>query len=226
MTYTHLARRATALACFLGPALLIVGSLLYLAQPGSGGLFVGPVVFNDPIHKLEWAFCNYFGLILLIPALFALAAIVGQRMQRLAVNAAAMGLLGICAALSSSYMEVYLAAVDRSGVDMSWLSLIPSSGPNPAQLIVGFPIILFFLSMVVMGYGVLRTGVLPRWAGALLIAAGLLQFDATGPQPSGLPLLTWLLAALCLAVVYAQVGARLWRGEGEPALAGQAARVA
>lgn len=211
--YTHLARRLTALACFLGPALLLLGSILYVVQPASGGLLADPETFNDPIHKLEWAFSGYFGHILLLPAFFALVARVGQRMPLLAITCAAMGLPGLAVAISSQNHEVSLATVDRNGMDVSWLTLVPSSGPSAAQLIVGLPIILYFLSMVILGIGVLRSSALPRWSGVPLILAGLLQFDATGPQPSGTPLLTWLLAALCLGLVYSQVGLLLWHGE-------------
>lgn len=224
MTYPRMVQRATAIACFLGPALLILGSALYTTRPSGGGIFAGSELFNDPINKLEWVLCSYFGSLLILPAYFRLVAMVGERMPRLAMTAAPMGLLGIASLISGHNYEVSLATVDRAGIDVSWLTLIAPSGPSAAQLLVGLPIVLYFLSLLLLGYGVLRSGALPRWAGVPLIAAGLLQFDSAGPQPSGLPLLTWLLAVLCLALVYALVGARLWRGESAPAMAGREAR--
>lgn len=158
MTYPFLARRATALVCVLGPALLILGSILYTVQPGSGGLFADLETFNDPIHKLEWALCGYFAYILLVPAFLALVAMVGQRMPLQAMTCAALGLPGFAAGISASYVEVSLATVDRSGVDMSWMTLYPSTGPTAAQLLVGLPIVLYFLSIIILGIGVLRSG--------------------------------------------------------------------
>lgn len=225
MTYAHLARRATALACFLGPALSILGVILYLARPGSPGLLADEAAFNIQANNVELVALGYFGHILLIPAFFGLAALVGQRQPRLAITAAAMGLLGIAAVVGVNYQAVSIASAARSGVAIAW-DIFYQNGVSAAQLAVGLIHLLYHLAKIALGVGILRTGALPRWAGALLIVAGLAQFDSIGPGMAGARVLMLLLASLCLLAVFAQVGARLWRGEGEQALAGQAAGVA
>ncbi len=244
MAYTRLAHRAQALACFLAPALFVLGSLLFVARLGPAGLFAGREVFNDTENKLEYMFFAYEAHLLMIPALFALAHFVGQKSPRLAVTCAALALFGLGSLIVNAYLELSVATAIRGGFPMNWDFFVGDTisatepvgtqhlmegvclrngnivrcgpvGPAPVLLFVGLPILLYFIAHILLGVGVLRTGVLPKWAGVLLIAAPLLQFDSNGPQPSGLPLLTSLLGALCLLVVYSLVGLRLWRGEAE-----------
>jgi hypothetical protein len=245
MAYTRLAHRAQALACFLAPTLCVLAFLLFVAHLGPAGLLAGRAVFNDSINKpVNSELLLYEAHILMVPALFALAHLVGQQSPRLAVTSAVMALFGLGTVIAASYLGVHVTTAIRSGFPMNWDFFIgdgfsatepagtqhliegvclrngnivrcgPTS-PAPVLLFVGLPILLYFMAHILLGIGVLRTGALPRWAGVLLIAAALLQFDSNGPQPSGLPLLTGLLSGLCLLVVYGLVGLRLWRGEAE-----------
>jgi hypothetical protein len=225
MTYAQLARRATALACFLGPTLIILGVILYVARPGSPGLFADEAAINLWANNVELMTLSYFGHILLIPAFFGLTALVGQRMPRLAITAAAMGLLGLAAIISFAYQGLNIASAARNGAAISW-DIFTQNGVTAAQLAAGLVHLLYHLAKIVLGVGILRTGVLPRWAGGLLILAGVLHFDSQGPGMLGVRVLTLLLTGLCLLAVYAVVGGRLWRGDEATTPARQAVGMA
>lgn len=244
MAYTRLAHRAQALACFLAPVLFVLAFLLVVARLGPASLFAEPAVFNDSENALEHSFSAYWAHLLMVPALFALAHLVGQKSPRLAVTCAVIALFGLGQLIASNELGMHVSIAVRNGFPMNWDFFIGDGfsatepagtqhlmegvclrngnivrcgpvGPSAAQLLTGLPILLYFIALILLGVGVLRTGVLPKWAGVLLIAAALLQFDSQGPQPSGLPVLTGLLSALCLLVVYSMVGLRLWRGEAK-----------
>lgn len=242
MAYTRLAQRAQALACFLAPACLLLAYIMLAARIG---LLAKGSLFNDSSFKLEHAFWGYWGFLLLIPAWFALTHQVGQKSPRLAVICAAVALFGLGAAITGAFLDMNVAIAVRDGFPMNWDFFVNTdslnigqvvettpvmtgvclragkivrcgpAGPGVEQLLMGLPLVLYFLSNIVLGIAILRTGALPRWSGGLLIAAVLLGFDSTGPQPSGVPMLTGLLSTLCLVVVYWLVGLRLWRGEAE-----------
>jgi hypothetical protein len=252
MTYTHLAQRAQGLACFLAPALSVLAWLLLAAHYGS--LLIVSTIMNDSSNQIAWNFVAYWAHLLLIPAFFGLAHLVGQKSPKLAVACAALALLGLGTLISQHKENLDVGVAIRDGFPINWDFFINADstvvgapafgqptnnetliegvclrnskivrcgelGPRVEQLIVGLPIMLYFLANILLGVAVLRSGVLPRWSGVLLIAAALLHFDATGPQPSGLPLLTGFLAALCLLVVYPVAGLRLWRDQLEGSMA-------
>jgi hypothetical protein len=240
-----MAQRAQALACLLAPALFVLAYILLAARIG---LWASNAVFNDGDSKLAYALVAYWASLLMIPAWFALAQLVGQQSPRLAVICAVLGLAGLGVFITVAYLDLNIAIANRGGFPMNWAFFIGGegfsatepagtqqliegvclrngdivrcgpSGPDALQLLIGLPIVLYFIANILLGIAVLRTGALPRWSGVLLIAFALLQFDSTGPQPSGLPLLTGLLASLCLLVVYSIVGLRLWRGAAETAI--------
>jgi hypothetical protein len=242
MAYTHLVHRAQALACFLAPVLFVVAFLLFWLHLGPSGLLAGSAVFNETSNNpAHFHFLMYEALILMIPAVFALTHLVGQTLPRLAATCAILAVFGLAAPIASHYLVLNVATAVQGGFPMNWDFFVGDSfsssepvgteqlmegvclrngkivrcgapAPKAILLFAGLPILLYFLVHVLLGAGVLRTGALPRWSGVLLIAAGLLHFDSTGPQPSNLPLLTGLLSGLCLLVVYSMVGLRFWRG--------------
>lgn len=215
MTYSQLVQRALAVVCFVAPLLFVVALVILALRLAPSYIFTPPAQANLSANRVPAAFLvAYFAHLLMIPAFFTLTAMVGQRAPRLAVTSAVMGLLGLGPLICGSFLDVNLGLVTQAGTPMEWDLFMPN-GPRPEQLIMGLPILLYFLANILLGVTVWRMGVLPRWTGTLLIGAGLLMFDWTGPQLSGVPLLTGLLASLCLLVVYVQVGSRLWRSEGK-----------
>lgn len=246
MTYTRLAYRAQGMACFLAPALSMLAWLLLAANYGS--LLIAPALMNDSSNQIAWNLVSYWAYLCLIPAFFGLAHLVGQKSPNVAIICVALALLGFGVLITAHGRGLDVGIAIRDGFPINWDffvnmdSINPGEstteqliegvclrnqkivrcgepGPSIEQLIVGLPLMLYFLANILLGVAVLRTGVLPRWSGLLLIAAGLLQFDSNGPQPSGLPLLTGFLAALCLLVVYVLAGWRLWQGQAEGAMA-------
>lgn len=219
MTYSQLAQRALAMACFVAPSLFVAGEATLALRLAPTYVLAPSTLFNLSVNKMQSAFLEYFAFLIMIPAFFALTSIIGQRAPRLAMTCAVMGLFGLGPLICGSYLNVNLAIASQAGTPMDW-DFFQQNGPRPEQLIMGLPIVLYFLANVLLGGVVWRTGVLPRWAGALLIAAGFLMFDWTGPQLSGRPLLTGLLAAVSLLLVYTLVGAQLWREADETRVAG------
>jgi hypothetical protein len=252
MTYSRLAHRAQGLACFLAPALAVLAWLLLAAHYGS--LLIVPIVMNNSSNQIAWNFFGYWAHLLLIPAFFGLAHLVGQKSPKLAVTCTILALLGLGTLITSHMRGMDVGIAIRDGFPINWDFFInvdstvvgapalgqPTNnetliegvclrnnkivrcgalGITTEQMIVGLPIMLYFLANILLGVSIIRTGALPKWSGVLLIAAALLQFDATGPQPSGLPLLTGFLAALCLLLVYPLAGLRLWRGQVEGSMA-------
>lgn len=245
MTYSRLVSRAQALACFIAPALAALAYILLATRVGSSGFFAQGSVFNNSALKLEHSFVGYWASLFIIPAFFALAGLVGETWPRLGVICSAMALVGLGPLITAYFLDLNVAVVVRDGFPMNWDFFINadslntraeitqvmtgvclqagrivrcgSPGISVEQLVMGLPILLYFIANIMLGVAVLRKSMLPRWSGALLIAFALLQFDSTGPQPSGVPLLTGLLSALCLVVVYWLVGLRLWRSASETA---------
>lgn len=199
MTYSRMAQRAAGVACFLAPAAWLTATLFQVAgsNPGSG-------------------IANYYFGLLLMPAFYALTFVVGKQTPRLALVCAVMGTLGIPVIITSGYIELATSIVSQqTGTHMGWDFFLNQAGDMLwILLIVGLPITLFFLSQIILGGSILRTGVLPRYVGALLIAYAILNFVHTaGPVKSGIALLPGILSAVCLLAAYSVLGIHLWRGD-------------
>lgn len=214
MAYTRFAQRAMGLACFLAPTLFLLAFLVYLPKLAPGYLFAPPEQAHASLNRLEFNFISYEANILLIPAFFALTYVVGQRAPRLAIACVVMGLYGLAVLITSANLDVNFSIATQAGTPVEW-DFFQKNGPNALQLVMGLPIVLYFLANILLGVGVFRTGALPRWLGAVLIVAGLFQFDTMGPNMMRVPMLTGTLAAMGLLIVYGHVGLRLWRGEAE-----------
>jgi hypothetical protein len=214
MTYARFVQRAQALACILAPSFYILAAISFIVQHGPASLFASRDAFNYTLSRVAYSLFSYEAHLLMIPAFFALTTVVGQRLSRLTSVGAVMAFLGLGTLVGANYQSVHVEVAERGGLDISW-DFYMQSGIAVEVLLIGLPIILYFLANILLGIGILRSGAMPRLSGVLLMAAGLLQFDSNGPQLSNLPLLTGLLAGLCLLVVYSSVAARLWRSENQ-----------
>lgn len=72
------------------------------------------------------------------------------------------------------------------------------------------------IGLVMLGIGVWRTTVLPKWGGALLVLGAIAFFLYQGPGGavvSVLPLIGNLTAGVCFLLAFPVAGLRLWQGD-------------
>jgi len=135
---------------------------------------------TTPEYVLTHVLGSGLGLILAVFGVFALGALLAaSRAPRLGLTAmvvTAFGLLlflfvgGVSAFAAPDQGQAYLAGIE--GLE----DLPPSYASNTMVLVMLVSIVVSFVGQVMLGVAVWRSGVLPRWAGVLWIAAALLMY--------------------------------------------------
>jgi hypothetical protein len=184
------------------------------------GVFIAlPTLFHpsdaDPraFQNVAWAPVHALLIVGAISALFGLIGLYRVQADRVG----ALGLAGCILSLGGTALVVAALVVDAFvlpilAADQAGQALLDPAGP-----LFGGALGLVFLTMAVtvalgsiaLGFATARAGVLPRWAGALILAGGpLLGF--TPPLPS----FVGMVGAVLLGAGYLWAGYAIWADQG------------
>ncbi|MBL8046066.1 MAG: hypothetical protein JNL09_05970 [Anaerolineales bacterium] len=187
MHYKNLVNRLQGLACILGPLLGLLAALAFLAGQ----------------QALEGVI-GYYGMILFIPLYLALAGIIGQQMPIYGLLCIILGLFaGAFGPFGLAMRVVYVAlvraevpsAVSAGNFDAAMATLFYA---HPEFVLMGILGLLWPLTHVINGIGLLRLGRSSIGSGLFLIAGGVCFFIAQALAIE-LPVLYPLAMALLLA---------------------------
>ena len=134
------------------------------------------------------------------------------KMPRLAFWSAVFVFLGGLSQIAVNRVAMELALLRRLGFEIYW---------NTTQMFLHpigiweFTVLLWMIGLVILGIGIWRTGVLPKWVGGLLALAGLAFFAYQGPGGlvPAIPPIAYQVTGLCFLLAFPVVGWRLWQLE-------------
>lgn len=204
MQYQLLVQRLQGLACILGPLLGLLGAVAFVAG-----------------HQVLEGVIGYYGMILFIPLYLTLAGIIGQQRPFYGLLCVILGLFaGAFGPFSSAMRVVYVAlvraevpgALAAGNFDAAMEALFYG---HPEFVVLGILGLLWPLTHILNGVGLLRLGKPFSWSGILLVAGGVSFFIAQA-LAVGLPVFYPLAMALLLAGS-APVGWRLLQGASQAA---------
>ena len=208
-SYERMVQRGMAVACFLFPLLFLVAAVFYLTGSREFYQDIGSWINSNDVstHGYGWL-AWYAGL----PAMIGVAWLLKEKMPRLAFWATLFTFIG-----GMSQVSVYRAGFEQAllrlqGFEIYWNT--PQLGAPPIYF-WAITVILWMIGLVLLGIGVWRTGVLPRWVGGLLVLSGLAFFAYQGPGGivPAIPPIALQVANVCFLLAFPMVGLRLWRGE-------------
>lgn len=186
MRYRHQVNRLQGLACLAGPLLGLLAALAFLAgQPALEGVF------------------GYYGMLLFTPLFLASARIIGQKWPDYGLLCVSLGLFaGAAGPLAMAMRVVYVAlvraevpgAVSAGHFDAAMEALFYG---NAEFVAIGLLGLLWPLTHILIGVGLLRLRRPFRWSGAFLAAGGI-SFLAAQALSIGLQLLYPLAMAFLL----------------------------
>jgi hypothetical protein len=195
-----------------------------LALMLAGLLIAIPTLFHpsdaDP-RAFQSAAWTPVHALLIVGAILSLFGLIGlYRVQ--AERTGALGLAGFILGLSGTALVVAALVADAFVIpvlaaDPAGMALLDPAGPlfgGALGLIFLLMGVTFALGSILLGFTTARAGVLPRWAGALILIGGpLLSF--TPP----LPTFVGMAGALLLGAGYLWAGYAIWAGQAASAMA-------
>jgi hypothetical protein len=194
MTMVNRALRWSGLA--LVAAALVLGALSVLGSLGLPGQFFSPLV----------------SLLALVGALLLMLALPGMY-ARQAEAAGGLGLVGHVLLAVGNVLLIGFAAGPLFNPSTTGLN----AKISVAAFVLGLALL---LGLVLTAMATLRARVYPRWAGILLLAAGvgsLLGFFVAWALPPLAAALIYVTGGATLTLALAWIGVALWRGAGQRA---------
>ncbi len=204
-TYQTLQQKLLGLAFILGPLLLTVGAATYVM--GIGLTPFGTDSWVDGIFQA-------LGLLIMVPILFELARILGQRAPIFGIICAITGLGWGISVIPASDRLLQMDLISAGLNESVWAV----SGNHPGWIPIILWMLLGMLTWILLGIGFLWKGGLPRWAAGLLIVATI--FFAVGVG-GGADIAFWQtgimypLACLMYLAALAPIGLRYLGGDSQ-----------
>lgn len=207
--YERIINGSMAVASFLFPLLYLGSAIFFLTDPGA--------FYPEPYEWMGGNDVEQFSLLWLawyagIPAMLGVASLLKRARPQLAGWAAVYLTIGGFTQTGFTLQMLQRAALKRVPFEPYHTMLLIDQSP---VYVWALSVMLWMAALVMLGVGIWRTGVLPRWTGALLVIGTLGFFLFQGP--GGLlspvvPLIGNGVAALCFLLAFPVVGLRLWRG--------------
>jgi hypothetical protein len=198
--YDQLQQTALGLAFILGPILMLAAAVTFV---------LGIKVTPDGLGSVTEGVFGVYGVILFIPIYLELARRLGQTSPVFGICCAITGLLGGAGGILAMGDRVLNRGVlVAAGVDATLYATIVET-MIPEVLAVGLIALLFPLTSILLGIGLLRAKTLAGWAAIALVLAGILFAGAQVTEtPFGLTVLypgaciLWLAALAPLGLRY------------------------
>jgi hypothetical protein len=200
--YQELRQRALGVAFLLGPILFIAAALVFVM-----GVNLNP----DGVGSRTEGLLGFYGAILFIPIYLELARMLGERRPVFGLITTVTGLLGASAAVVAYFDRIQRATLVAAGVDAALYETIINT-MIPETLATGLNALLFPLTSILLGIGLLAGNAMPKWAAIALLVAGLCFVAAQATETAfGLRVL-YPLACVLWLVVLAPIGLRYLSG--------------
>lgn len=210
--YEKLHARFSGVALIVAPLLLFFASVIKAAGIGSStGRW-----YDSWVESVV----TFLGMSLLIVALLALSRIAGSKQPVLGIICAIFGVLGTSAAFFPTAIRGIGARALAAGISMDQLDIlfggsdVPVSGPP--NLIAPF-LLLFFLSLILLAFGLWRINEVPRYSSILLPTGAVLFMVAQSPFE--VIVIAYVASTVAWLLAMAPIGIRLLRDDGIVAVA-------
>lgn len=172
--YDHFYSKLAGITLIAGPLLLVIAAMMAAAG-------IGTTTGRWYENFLEGALM-ITGFSLLIIGLQALSRRIGLSMPRLGIVTALIGVFGIAGALMPSFTRVEGSLMVARGITVEQLDRVHNSETlSSAELFILPFIICFFLTFLLVAYGLWRIKTTPRWA-PLMLAIGSVLFPMAQAQ--------------------------------------------
>jgi hypothetical protein len=204
-------RKGMAVACFLFPGLYLLSAVFFALDRGD--FLEAPVYSWTGGNDVQVYFLLSLAWFAAIPAMIGVARLLKDEMPRLAFWSVVFVFIGGLNQVSADRVALQQALLRELGFEVYWNTVEIDQFP---PIVVGIIIVFWMLGLVMLGVGVWRSGVLPRWAGALLALGSIAFFLYQGPGGiiPALPPIAYQVAAICFLLAFPVVGWRLW-GDSE-----------
>jgi len=149
-----------------------VGGVCLIAAPLLSAIS-SPLRFNEAT-LFAAGLTQMYSCVLFIPALFGLARLLHRTAPRLAVTGGLVGILGSVGGVNFATLLLYEWAARTAGADEATVGAITQTVQSRLWPALSLPTIMFPISFLILSIGIIRTGVMPRWVGALLCVAAII----------------------------------------------------
>lgn len=205
--YDHLYNKLAGITLIAGPLLLVIAAIVAAAGIGS---VTGRWYENFPEGALM-----IIGFSLLIIGLQALSRRIGLSMPRLGIVIALISALGIAGAIMPSFARVEGSNLVARGITAEQLDLVHNAETmTPAEFFILPFVICFFLSFLLIAYGLWRVKATPRWAPLMLAIGSVLFPMAQGQAEPNMVL--YVAATTAWLLGFAPVGVGMLRQTQAP----------
>ncbi|MCL4803873.1 MAG: hypothetical protein KJ046_06220 [Anaerolineae bacterium] len=195
--YNNLYTKLAGITLIVGPLLLFIAALIAAAGIGTT---TGRWYDNFPEGALM-----IIGFALLIIGLQALSRLIGESMPRLGITIAIMSAFGIVGGIRPSYARIEGAMMVTRGFTGEQLDRIHNAETMTSSELFILPFVLcFFLSFLLIAFGLWRVKAAPRFAPFLLVIGSVLFPMA---QAQAVPNFTlYVVATAAWLLGYAPIG--------------------
>ncbi len=195
--YESLQNRLAGVALIVGPALVVVAAMLSAAG-------IGTTTGRWYDNALE-GMLMLIGFSLQLIGLLTLARWIGHHRPQLGIVLTATSVLGTTGAILPSALRVFSLAELTLGITVQQLDVVhgATDAANPIEPLILPFILVFFLNYLLLGFGLWRTSIGPRYAPILLVIGTLLFPIGQGAFNVNYPVYVaavtaWLLALASL----------------------------
>lgn len=204
--FDELYNRLAGLTLIVGPLLLVIAAVLAALGIGTA---TGRWYENFPEGALM-----IIGFALLIIGLQALSRIIGQTQPRLGIVAALLSAFGITGAIMPSFARIDGSNMIARGITVEQLDRVHTAETMTSGEYFLLPFILcFFLSFLVIAYGLFRAKAMPRYAPVMLAIGSILFPMAQAQAEPNMAL--YITATSAWLLGFAPVGLKMLHNESE-----------
>lgn len=201
-TYQTLQQKMVGLAFILGPLLTILGSVAYMLGIGRSPL--------SPYSWVDGIFMAY-GFLLMIPIVWELSRILGQRAPMFGLICAILG-LGWGMSILPAAARTMQAGMINAGLNESIWTIFEAM---PGLLVLILPSLLSIIGFLLLGVGLLWKGGIPRWAAGLLIVGSVFFFVGVNGTEEFTEKILTILSHVSFLIALAPIGLRYLAGDSQ-----------
>lgn len=190
-SYDRVLRKAIAISAFLFPAFFIIAIIFD---------FLG-----DPVRRAAYSGLGWYAAVVVM---VAIATKLKKNAPVLAFIATVLVFIGGMTQMSAEKVDMEQQLLMQLGFDIAWDTTIEVMPPIG---FFGLTVLLWMIGMLLLGVGVMRTGVFPHFTGFFLIATPIAFFLYQGPgivRP-----VTYVASAVCLTIAMLPIGLQFWQTE-------------
>lgn len=200
-TYQTLQQKMVGLAFILGPLLTIVGSVAYM-------LGIGLSSRGD--SWVDGTFSAY-GFLIMIPVVWELSRILGQRAPMFGLICAILGLGWGMSILPAAARNMQAGMINAGLNESIWTVL----DGMPGILFFILPSLLSIVGFILLGVGLLWKGGIPRWSAGLLVVGSIFFFVGVMGGTESIEKILTIVSHVAFLIALAPIGLRYLAGDSQ-----------